>query len=330
MMKNNFKLFSSSLQNWSEGLPVEAPTYLKVKKMLGSDWNKRNEIFGEINSLNITFTYYQLASNAVLAGCTNNLWPIFKTTIECLMDSKFNIETVITTVHSQSPLVLISGEAARDLNIEGGRGSIGPGNKSALVLGRAVYLFLRNICNAKPETLDASTFGSLGKISFCFAENITLSPWDEFHIRQGFQKNQSTITVFASQFPHEIVEMGEKNIQSLLDGLIYTLKNPWTYNAFYNQDVWLIISPEHANKLELAGYSIEKIKQYLFENTYFKPKELINHGLYGFIDNKIINDGKYLFKNPDNLKIVVSGGKPGGYSLVCFGSGISITKVINR
>ena len=46
-----------------------------------------------------------------------------------------------------------------------------------------------------------------------------------------------------------------------------------------------------------------------------------------FIDKNLDNKVK-LFKSPENIKILVTGGSPGGYSMVCFGSGISITKEI--
>ena len=324
---SNFLYFRKTPIDWGEGLPVVTPSYFKVKKMLGDDWKLRNEIYKYIESIGVSFSYYQLASNAVLAGCSPRAWKTYKTCIDVLLDKKFNIETVVTTVHSQSPLFLISGNQARELNITGGRGSIGPGLGESISIGRAVYLFLRNVCNAKPDILDSSTLGHLGKVSFCFAENIDLSPWKEFHIRNGIDGEQSTVTVFSSQSPHEIVDMGTKSIDTLLDALRHTLLNPWTYNAFYNQDVWILMSPEHAQRFSASGMNPDDIKNLLFEECIFEKSDLENRGLHGFIDKNLDNEVK-LFKSPENIKILVTGGSPGGYSMVCFGSGISITKEI--
>ena len=121
--------------------------------------------------------------------------------------------------------------------------------------------------------------------------------------------------------------MGEKSIQSLLDGLLYSLLNPWTYNSFYNQDVWLILSPEHAQRIHESGMGYEDLVEYLFSNTVFLKKELVDRGLYGFI-GKVKNEEVRLFKSQENINIVVSGGYPGGYTMVCFGSGISLTKKV--
>ena len=136
------------------------------------------------------------------------------------------------------------------------------------------FVFLRNVCNAKPEILDSSTLGHPGKVSFCFAENIDLSPWKEFHIRNGKDREQSTVTVFSSQSPHEIVDMGTKSIDTLLDALRHTLLNPWTYNAFYNQDVWILMSPEHAKRFSASGMNPDDIKNLLFEECIFEKSDL--------------------------------------------------------
>jgi hypothetical protein len=327
-MKSKFYWFKKTPTDWGEGLPTVAPTYNRVKKMLGKDWGKRNDTYGFIKSLNIQFNYYQLASNAVLAGCTPDCWSIVKKCIDILIDPKFNLETVITTIHSQSPLILISGKAADILDIKGGRGSIGPGSKKSIVIGRSVYLFIRNICNGTPQGIDAATQGHLGKVSFCFSENNDLSPWNEYHTRKGFNKNDSTVTIFSSQSPHEVVDLGDKGVNTLLEGLVHTLLNPWTYNSFYNQDVWIIMSPEHAQRIDNSGMSLTELKEYLFDNTVYEKKDLQNRGLYGFI-GEVKKDKTNLFRSIENINVVVTGGYPGGYSMVCFGSGLSLTKKVN-
>lgn len=326
-MSSKFLFFKKTPIEWSEGLPTVSPTYTRVKKMLGDDWTKRKSTYGNINSMDINFTYYQLASNVVLAGCTPDCWKIVKTCVDILINPKFNLETIITTIHSQSPLILISGDVANKLDLDGGRGSIGPGSKKSVVIGRAIYLFIRNILNGIPEGLDAATQGHLGKISFCFSENNDLSPWNEYHLRKGYKKNDSTVTMFSSQSPHEVVDLGEKDVETLLDGLVHTLLNPWTYNSFYNQDIWIIMSPEHATRIDKSGMSIDDLKEYLFDNTVFNKKDLEKRGLYGFI-GEIEASKVQLFNSQENINIVVSGGYPGGYSMVCFGSGLSMTKKI--
>ena len=121
--------------------------------------------------------------------------------------------------------------------------------------------------------------------------------------------------------------MGTKSIDTLLDALRHTLLNPWTYNAFYNQDVWILMSPEHAQRFSASGMNPDDIKNLLFEECIFEKSDIENRGLHGFIDKNLDNKVK-LFKSPENIKILVTGGSPGGYSMVCFGSGISITKEI--
>ena len=48
---SNFLYFKKTPIDWGEGLPVAAPSYFKVKKMLGDDWKLRNEIYKYIESI---------------------------------------------------------------------------------------------------------------------------------------------------------------------------------------------------------------------------------------------------------------------------------------
>ena len=57
-------------------------------------------------------------------------------------------------------------------------------------------------------------------------------------------------------------------------------------------------------------------------------EETYKTGVYTVLIEKVKKDKINLFKSIENLNIVVSGGYPGGYSMVCFGSGISLTECI--
>ena len=78
-------------------------------------------------------------------------------------------------------------------------------------------------------------------------------------------------------------------------------------------------------RIDKSGMKLSELKEYLYTNTTFERGDLQNRGLYGFI-GEVKKDKINLFKSIENLNIVVSGGYPGGYSMVCFGSGISLTE----
>ena len=273
-MKSRFYWLKSTPSEWGEGLPLVSPKKRQdISDSITLKWSSQNTP--------IEFNYYQNRVQKIFYSNSSKYFQL-QSQRDSLVNPKFNLETVVTTIHSQSPLILISGKVADILDINGDRGSIGPGSKKSITIGRAAYLFIRNICNGTPESLDASTHGHLGKISFCFSENKKLSPWDEYHVRNGFKKDESTVTMFSSQSPHEVVDLGNKSVESLLDGLVHTLLNPWTYNSFYNQDVWIIMSPEHAQRIDKSGMKLSELKEYLYTNTTFERGDLQNRGLYGF------------------------------------------------
>ena len=131
---------------------------------------------------------------------------------------------------------------------------------------------------------------------------------------------------------HPGMPMGMADVTTVLfkDFLNFNPKNP----NWINRDRF-ILSAGHGSMLlysllYLTGYksiSLDDIKNLLFEECIFEKSDIENRGLHGFIDKKLDNKVR-LFKSPENIKILVTGGSPGGYSMVCFGSGISITKEI--
>jgi hypothetical protein len=61
-----------------------------------------------------------------------------------------------------------------------------------------VRLALVNLGGARPAGIDKATFGHPGKYTYCIAENEAESPWPPFHVEQGFQPTDSTVSVFGS------------------------------------------------------------------------------------------------------------------------------------
>ena len=73
------------------------------------------------------------------------------------------------------------------------------------MIGRAIRLGLINILNVSPGTIDRSTLGHPGKISYCVAEDeegTNLGSLAEF---RGFASEISTVTVFAASSPRQIM-----------------------------------------------------------------------------------------------------------------------------
>lgn len=71
-------------------------------------------------------------------------------------------------------------------------------------IGRAIRLILMNACASIPGLFDRSMLGESAKYSYCIAENETETHWLPLHVERGFDRAQSTVTVFACWSPRQL------------------------------------------------------------------------------------------------------------------------------
>jgi hypothetical protein len=61
-----------------------------------------------------------------------------------------------------------------------------------------------NACASIPGLFDRSMLGESAKYSYCIAENETETHWLPLHVERGFDRAQSTVTVFACWSPRQL------------------------------------------------------------------------------------------------------------------------------
>ena len=84
----------------------------------------------------------------------------------------------MTTSHPGGNLVLVSGPLAQEVGIHSGQGCLGPGFPANLTIGRAVNLAIINTCRSIPGVADLANISSQAELTYCFAEDSELSPWE--------------------------------------------------------------------------------------------------------------------------------------------------------
>ena len=118
-----------------------------------------------------------VAIAAVMAGCKPQHMPILITAFKAMANPKYNLLQAVTTSHPGGNLVLVSGPLAQEVGLYGGQGCLGPGFPSNLTVGRAVNLACINACRAIPGLSDLANVSSQAEITYCFAEEPSLTPW---------------------------------------------------------------------------------------------------------------------------------------------------------
>jgi hypothetical protein len=261
-------------------LPIVPPTIEKVEAFLKFTDRAPDQCIAVLPQANLQAVPWNIAANAVMAGCRPDTMPLLIAAVEAIADNTYNLNNIGTT-WGVLPFLLINGPAAQRLGIENGGQLISKGANPAL--GRALGLIIKNIAGYKLGRNYMGTFGYPNV--FVIAENENESPWDPYHFEHGFRKEDTTVTACGTVtwgWPPAIYGTSDQTAaQTALEFLSLELtKKPCLArlaergpNGFRNM-ITLLIAPPVAKSLASAGYSKQKIREYLYEHARVSYKEL--------------------------------------------------------
>ena len=259
-------------QEWSDGLPIVAPTIARIEEFLEHTDRAPDEEIAVLPSANRRATPWNIAVNAVMAGCRPEHLPLLIAAVEALGDEK----CALGSIGSSSgifPYVLVGGPVVEELGIARGGQLISRGPNPAI--GRAVGLIVRNIAGYRPGASYMGTFGY--PLAIALAEHQD-SPWPPYHADEGFDAGASTVTVGvtnnwgASPAPYDTPDKpGAQTALELLCREVmkktrlfhFPARGPHTERAM----VTLLLSPPVARSLAAAGYSKADVKRYIHEHA---------------------------------------------------------------
>src|SRR5260370_3031424 len=124
--------------------------------------------------------------------------------VQDMLERAFSLYGVPATTTHVEPLLGVQGPVAERLGILAGSGCFGPGFRANATIGRAVRLILMNVGGAWPGRHDMATQGSPAKFSYAIAEREEESPWEPLHVGLGFGPDQSVVTVYGGEAPHNV------------------------------------------------------------------------------------------------------------------------------
>ena len=129
--------------------------------------------------------------------------------------------------------------------------------------------------------------------------------------------------------------MGSASPEHILRTIAECARIPGTYNAFVRGELWLVMSPEHAQIIDGDGWGRTDIGEYLYEHVRVRAEDLRDRGLYGFADSVLRpewldeagpDELVPIISRPEHVIVTVAGGAYGGYTAIVFGDiGGSIT-----
>ncbi len=259
-------------KEWSDGLPVIPPTRARVEAFLRHTPRHADEEIAVLPSANLGATPWNIAVNAVMAGCLPAHMPLLIAAVEALGDERCSLNNIGSS-SGIFPYILVSGPIVDQLGIQRGPQLVSRGPNPAI--GRAVGLIIRNIAGFRPGASYMGTFGYPLGITLAEHEE---SPWAPFHVEQGFAPEASTVTIGVTNnwgsSPSPYATPDKSGAQTALELLCREVMKKTRLFNFPARGpdaekimVTLLLSPPVAKSLAEAGYTKADVKRYIHEHA---------------------------------------------------------------
>jgi len=134
-------------REWTDRLPIIAPTIERVEAYVAHSGRLADEEIAVLPSANLRATPWNIAVNAVMAGCLPVHMPLLIAAVQALGDERCSLNNIGSS-SGIFPYVLINGPIVNELGIESGAQLVSRGPNPAI--GRALGLIVINIAGFVP------------------------------------------------------------------------------------------------------------------------------------------------------------------------------------
>jgi hypothetical protein len=308
-------------RGFSDGLPVVPPTPERVVEMLDATSRDSQELVAVVPPYDGRATVEKVAINAVMAGCPPPAFPIVLAAVEAACDPAFALLGLVSTTHPSGPLVVVSGPLAEKVGMNSAGNALGQGNRANATIGRALQLVVRNVGGGRPQREDRAAHGQPGKLSSCFAERLSDSPWPGLAQDRGVPADQTGVTLLAAEAPRLVVDQLARSPEELCASLAGALEWVSHRRMRFAFDALLVVGPEHGRVLRDAGWDRARVRQELFERSHAPAGELVRGaaGIAEGIEARWISDAATLvpkFASPERILLAYAGGDAGLFSMI--------------
>jgi len=325
-------------QGWGDGLPAIPATPERLRRILsGTSWSA-DRLVAVLPPRLGRATVERVAVNAVLAGALPEHLPVILAAVEAVADPAFNLRAVQTTTHPCTPLCIVNGPLAKKLGINAAGNALGQGSRANAVIGRALRLVLQNVGGARPGREDRATQGHPGKYSYCVAENEEASPWAPLSVERGFDPGESTVTVCASEAPHNVNDHGSTSAAAIVATVAGTAAIVGHNNIYLGGEPLIALGPEHAATVAAGGLGKDDFKRAVWEAARvplarFTPENVARFAVIhpeGFKDRPGDTPVPIARQWRDIMVIVAGGAGKHSAVIPTFGATRSVTRCIAR
>lgn len=324
-------------QGFTDGLPVVPPTPERVWRMLQGTKRDPQEVVATVPPNLAPATVEKVAINAVMAGAKPEYLPVILATVEAACSDDFNMHGVLATTWFAGPIIIVNGPIRHEIGMNMRVNAMGQGNRANAAIGRALQLVIRNVGGGRPGEVDRATQGSPHKYTFCFAEFEERAHWDPLHVERGFDREDSTVTLFAGAAPQPIGDQRARNARALANSFGMAMSALWHPKLYGASEAFLVLAPEHVNTLAQDGWSKDDLREQILRATERPIRELLQdedcaEGIPPALAGDDLDRRLPKFRDPTMINIVVAGGEAGKFSSILAGwlAGRKGSKTVTR
>ncbi len=306
-------------RGWTDGLPIVPPTLERVEEMLIFAGVAVDDVVGTVPERSRNITAEKAAINTVMAGCAPQHFPVVLAGLAAMCDPTFGCNTVVTSTGGAALCMAISGPNLEALGFNATRNALGPGHRANATVGRALRLVAMNVLGARSDHLDGSSLGHPGKYTMLVAEEAPPEGWDPLRVEVGYDEADTTVTMLASEGPHQISNQLNGTPEGVLATIVAAMTNPATYGVGKGHQVLLVLGYEHRRILVESGWTRQAIREHLAEATRVAPSYLTAAGIV--MEHTTQNDmtpdadGKLAtVRSPEDIFLITAGSPGAGWS----------------
>jgi hypothetical protein len=320
-------------QGWGDGLPLIPPTEARVRAFLGSNNRYADEVICTLPPAEGECTVEKIAINAVMAGAPAESLPLLIAALEAMGDPDFELFGLSTTTAPVVPVTIVNGPIRERLDIPYRHGCLGGARTSALAIGRAIRLVIRNVAGQEVNVTSQTTFGSPGRVAgILFGEWEERSPWAPLAERRGVPGD--AVSVYGTMGTQNIIDTTSQKGPEFLEMIGKSLGYPGANGfspAMPFAETLVAINPVWAEIIHRDVPGLEDVQELIWLHASVDAGHLLpKHREQLEAQDRIINGRAYLSVEPKDVLVVCCGGTGGLHAtgFHSFGSCLTQTRGI--
>jgi hypothetical protein len=260
-------------KEWTDGLPVVPVTESLLREFLATTDRDPGEVLFTIGHLNRSLTVRTAAINAALAGCKPEYFPVVLAAWEAIAKEPHPARGIWQSTTGTAPFLVVNGPVRGEIELNAAGNIFGGGFRANATIGRAIRLGCINVFGLHPHKLDQATQGNPSKVTAVLAENEEQSPWEPFHVEQGFAPEQSVASMFVIRSVVHIEARHTMVPEQLALDFVDTIIRSGALIHEYTSAL-LVLVPEHAALFANAGWSKDDLRAFIFDKAVRPRSEL--------------------------------------------------------